>query len=153
MPGKYKFQRERLGEMIDEAMPLFFDHYKEIAHYQDIPLKPAFEVYYELDGANQLHVYTVRISATNELVGYALFFVKPNLHYSGSLQAQQDILFVHPKHRGFGRLFINWCDDQLRTAKVQAVYHHVKSRHNFGPLLERSGYEVVDIIFSKRLDK
>jgi N-acetylglutamate synthase-like GNAT family acetyltransferase len=62
---------------------------------------------------------------------------------------------VHPEYRstGAGPDLIRYCDEQLRADGCQAVYHHVKAAHNFGPLLKRMGYELVDLIYAKRLDK
>jgi GNAT superfamily N-acetyltransferase len=145
------FQREILTPTLwDELYPLFELHYKEIAHHKDIPLSPEKDLYFRAEEAGMLRVYTARDNG--EAIGYAWFFVKTNPHYSTSLQAQQDIIFIHPERRGFGAKFIAWCDEQLAAEKVQAVYHHVKQAHNFGPLLERMGYKLVDLIYTRRLD-
>lgn len=137
---------------MNEAMPLLYMHWKEIAHYQDIKLEPAFDKYEQLDAEGALRVYTARDDG-GLLIGYSVYFLRYNLHYRSSLNALQDVLFIHPNHRGMGGKFIKWCDEQLKEEKVQAVYHHVKAQHNFGPLLERMGYELVDLIYARRLDK
>lgn len=150
-----KFQRETATpEFCEELKPLLSKHYLEIAHYQDIPLDPAFDQYCALEKAGALRVFTCR-DETSRLIGYCIFFVKHNLHYQGSLQAVQDILFIDPEFRnaGFGARFIDFCDSQLRSEGVQVSYHHVKKAHNFGPLLEKLGYLEVDLIFGRRLDK
>ena len=54
---------------------------------------------------------------------------------------------------GAGERFIRYCDEQLRAQGVQAVYHHVKAKQSFGPTLTRQGYELVDLIYAKRLDR
>lgn len=161
-----RFQRETLSvSLFEEMKPLLEKHFHEIAHYQDIPLDPAIDQYLALERAGALRVFTARglIRAQNEdgnweekeiLAGYCIFFVRHNLHYQGSLQASQDILFVYPafRHAGFGSKFISFCDDELRKEGVQVAYHHVKQAHNFGPLLERIGYQLVDLIYGRRLD-
>ena len=145
------FQREILTpELWDELYPLFELHYKEIALYQDIPLSPEKNLYFKAEEMGMLRVYTAR--ENSEVIGYAWFWIKPNPHYSTSLQAQQDIIFIHPERRGFGAKFIAWCDEQLTAEKVQVVSHHVKHAHNFGPLLERMGYKLMDLIYTRRLD-
>lgn len=98
-----------------------------------------------------LNVFTARHEETNALTGYAIFFVKHNLHYSTSLQAIQDVLYIDQKQRGFGAKFILWCDQELKKLGVQAVYHHVKTKHDFGPLLKRIGYEHIDQIWGRLL--
>lgn len=147
-----QFQREPASEQLfNEAWPLLKSHYKEIAHYPDIELDPEFETYLNLDKAGVLRTFTAR-DEMGLLTGYALFFVRANIHYKSSIQAVQDVLYVDKTRRGFGAKFIFWCDEQLALEGVQAVYHHVKQAHNFGPILLRMGYSLVDLIYSKRLD-
>lgn len=146
-----KYQRETGTKILEEVKPLLALHWKEIAHYQDILLEPDWNSYAKCEEQGFLRVYTAR--KDGNLIGYGVYFVRYNLHYKSSLQASQDILFVHPDHRGIGARFIHWCDTQLQAEGVQAVYHHVKQAHNFGPLLERMGYQLVDLIYAKRLDK
>lgn len=146
-----RYQREPVThDLIEEMFPLLRLHYEEIAKFKDIPLEPDQESYIALDKAGIVRAFTARDEA-NTLQGYAVFFVKHNLHYKSSLQAVQDVLYVNPTSRGFGAKFILWCDKELQREGVQAVYHHVKSEHNFGPLLERMGYELVDLIYTRRL--
>jgi GNAT superfamily N-acetyltransferase len=147
-----KFQVENLDQFLAEAVPLLFAHWKEIAHYEDIELKPDMVAYGAAERAGTLRIFTAR-DEDNKLVGYSLFFVRRNPHYADSLQASQDIIYIDKNRRGFGARFIKWCDGQLKSEGVQAVYHHVKAKHNFGPLLERMGYELVDYIYAKRLDQ
>jgi len=148
------FQEESLtDEWLEEAMPLLVLHWREIAHYQDLMLEPDLSVYRKAEENGMLKVFTVRDTTSHVLLGYALFFVRNNPHYASSLQAVQDILFIRPEARGnTGRRFIQWCDQRLTAMGVQAVYHHVKATHNFGPLLERMGYKLVDLIYTRRLD-
>lgn len=145
-----RFARERFQDTIDEAMPLVTAHYDEIAHFKDIPLDPDHVMYAALEDAGVLRVFTARTDE-DQLIGYAVFFVRPNIHYKTSLQAAQDVIFIHPNHRGTGGKFILWCDEELRKEGVQAVYHHVKAAHNFGPMLERFGYQLIDLIYGRRL--
>lgn len=147
------FSREpATQELCDELKPLLEKHYTEIAHYLDIPLDPAFEQYIAMENVGALRVFTARLEG--KLIGYSIFFVRPNLHYRSSLQAAQDILFIDPDHRkgSFGGRLIAFCDEELKREGVQVVYHHVKKAHNFGPLLERMGYQLVDLIYGRRLD-
>jgi len=143
--------REDAESIFDEIRPLIIEHYEEIAHYQDIPLDPDWDAYAAASRAGNIRVFTAR--AGGRLIGYAVFFVRMNLHYKSSLQAVQDILFVHPDHRGQGLRLIRYADRYLKAEGVQVVYQHIKAAHNFGPALERMGYELMDLIYSKRLDK
>jgi len=147
-----RFQLENFSEVIDEALPLLHLHWKEISANLDIPVDVDVERYKQVSAQGKLRLFTAR-SEENKLIGYAVFFIDYNLHYKKSLQALQDVIFIHPKHRGIGGVFINWCDTQLMKENVQVSYHHVKAAHNFGPLLERMDYKLVDLIYMRRLDK
>lgn len=147
-----KFKREQFStDLFAEFLPLLTAHYKEVAHYQDIPLEPSVDGYRALADSGALRIFTAR-DEENDLVGYAVYFLKYNLHYQSSLQAGQDILYVRPDSRGIGARLIKWCDEQLKAEGVQVVYQHVKAAHNFGPMLERQGYELVDLLYARRLD-
>lgn len=150
-----KFQLETLTpEFIDEAFPLLVDHYNEIAHYKDIELAPDVEMYLKAQEHNKIRVYTVR-DDEGKLKGYNIFFLGINMHYKKSLQAKQDIVFLDKAFRGqgIGLKFFVWCDEQLKAEGVDVVYHHLKAAHNFGPMLEKIGYELQDLIYSKRLQR
>lgn len=144
------FQREAVADVIEEIKPLIALHWREIAHYQDIPLDPDWDFY---SRNHTIRVFTARDNGT--LVGYSVFFIAPNRHYKTSIQAVQDILFLHKDYR-HGKIayrMIKFCDCELKAEGAQVVYQHVKAAHDFGPLLGLLDYELVDLIYAKRLDK
>lgn len=149
------FQRESAKAVLSEITPLLEKHWDEIAHFRDIPLNPDYETYFKMDDAGLLRVFTARDEATKELIGYAIFFIKHNLHYKDSLQALQDVLFVDPTRRGsFSPRFVLWCDRQLKAEGVQVVFQHVKcATWNTIEFFQKLGYEKIDLILGKRLDK
>lgn len=150
------FQREEFTpKLVDEIQPLIAAHYREIAHYQDIPLDPDYDVYYKIADAGQLRVFTARKQKSGALVGYCLYFVRSNPHYKTSIQAVQDILFLTPELRGLtlGPALIAYTEARLKEEGVQVAMQHVKAAHNFGKMLERNGWELVDLIYTKRLDR
>lgn len=155
------FQREPLTAALwDEAYPLLLKHWREVSHFQDIPLEPDVARYHANEQNGVLRCFTARSGdefsssvKLGALVGYALYIVAPNAHYKSSVQAVQDVIYIDPAFRGgTGYRFIAWCDAQLAAEGVQAVYQHIKAAHNFGAVLERQGYELVDLIYAKRLD-
>lgn len=134
--------------------PVFERHYKEISAFQDIPLKPDFEKYMLMEKNGMLRCFVVRDNKDSmKLCGYALFFVHKNIHYSSSLQAIQDLLYLDKSLRGkgVGRAFIDWCDGELLHDGVELTYHHVKTKFNFGPMLEQIGYRHVENIYVRDL--
>lgn len=144
--------RERAYDVWDEIMPLLKAHWHEIAHYKDIPLEPDYSVYKELEDKGALRLYVARLDG--RIIGYSAYFLRYHPHYKSSLQAVQDIIYVDPAHRGgVGRRLIKHCDECLRSEGVQVVYQHMKAANSFGKLLERMGYELQELTYSKRLDK
>lgn len=149
--GDVAFSLEKYQDIYEEMYPLIQKHYKEISHYQDIELKIDNQMYFQMERVGALKAFTARLKG--ELIGYAVFFVRNNLHYSDSMQALQDVIFIDPTRRGFGKYFINWCDMWLKDYGVQVVYHHVKDKFDFGPMLYSLGYEKIDIVYGRRLDR
>jgi len=151
MATKVEFARESLTpELWAEAMPLLFAHKGEIAHFADIPLEPDVAMYSAVDAAGALRCFTARRDGA--LIGYCLFFVRPNPHYASSVQAVQDVLYLDPERRGItGYRFVRWCDEQLAAEGVEVVYHHLKAKHDHPALMRALGYEVVDYIYARRL--
>jgi hypothetical protein len=148
---KLQFKREKIKDVWQEMLPIFKLHWQEIAHYHDIPLDPDEETYFKLDDMNALRTYVAR-DGRSKIIGYQVFFIKNNIHYKSSKQAVQDVLFIEKEHRGAGWKFINWCDLQLFSEGVQVSVQHIKAAHNFGSTLERLGYELQDLIYTRRLD-
>lgn len=146
-----KFNTERLQDIWDEILPILKEHYLEIAHYKDIKFEPNISEYYKLEDLGFLKVFTAR--ENEELIGYNIFFIKSNMHYKSSLQAANDVIFIKRDRRGFGKKFIIWCDDELRKLGVQIIYHHIKFSQDWSVMLEKIGYEPIDKIMGKRLDK
>lgn len=147
------FQLEAVPDCWAEMCELFGEHYQEIAFYKDIALEPDAGVYERLAAAGAIRVYTVRDGGN--LVGYAMFLVRPNPHYRSSLTAVQDVLYLKPAYRRgrTGVTLIRVAETRLRAEGVQVVYHHVKRSNKVGRLLARMGYELVDEVYAKRLDK
>jgi len=139
--------------LIWEIEPLLTEHWREIATYKDIELRPNWGRYRELCDQGILHVFTARVG--HELVGYAIYFVNHSLHYAGSLQAIQDVIYVSPGARAgyLGMKLIQWSEQYLKNLGVQVIVQHQKIAHPaLGVVLKRMGYRQVDLMWSKRLD-
>lgn len=151
-----KFLREPVTlELLEELLPLFVEHDRAVAQFQDIRLNPNYEFYLSLEAAGRLRAFVARDAETNAALGYSAFIVMENPQRKESLIAQENVLFIHPEARGFGGAFVDWCDFQLQSEGVQVVYRHVKPKPdlNFSPLLERKGYELAELVWAKRLDR
>lgn len=146
------YQAEPLEPLWPEVYPLLVEHWQEIAQFPDITLAPDVPLYKALDEAGMLRIYTAR--AAGKLIGYVAFIVRTHMHYRDSLQAQQDVLFLQAEHRRglTGIRLLRFAEADLQQLGVQVVYQHVKTAHDFGPILERLGYGLVEKIYSKRLN-
>jgi hypothetical protein len=143
-------QPESIVAMEEELRPLLQKHWREVAHYQDIELDPDWPFYRT---SPVLRPFSVR--EDGKLAGYGIFGVSHNRHYMQSVQAVQDILFVDPNSRGgAGRLLVRTVDEHMKREGVQVIYQHQKLAHPaLGELLRSEGYEPVEVIWAKRLDK
>lgn len=134
-----------------EVTPLLQRHYREIASFQDIPLAPDVDTYMATAATGVIRVYTARTHDEGMLVGYALWFIRLNPHYSTSLQAVSDVVFLDAPLRGFaGAKFLAYMERQLDAEGVEVRYHHIKEKHNWSAMLGRMGYEPHDVIWAKR---
>lgn len=149
---KVTYQVERVAEVIEEIKPLLEAHWGEIALYRDrFPLRPDYGKYLHLDSVGMALVATVR--AGGVLIGYAVYFIMPHLHYQDCRIAMNDILYIKPEHRRgrVGIRLLGFAEDRLRQAGVDRILQHVKTQHDFGRLLERIGYEETERTFEKLL--
>jgi hypothetical protein len=110
------------------------------------------EVYEALERSECPRLFTARVE--RQLVGYCAYFVKRNPHYKSSWQALQDLVVMLPEHREALPDLITFAEHELRSEGVQVIYHHANASPILdGAVLERMGYEVLDHIWAKRLDR
>jgi len=149
-----KFQTERVTDVLDEIKPLLEAHWREIAPYQDqFPLRPDYEKYKMLDAAGMAHVVTAR--SDGELIGYSISFVMPHLHYQDCIIAMNDILFLKNEYRRgtTGKKLIAFAEQDLQKRGVHRMIIHVKTQHDFSPLLVRMGFTETERNFEKLLSR
>lgn len=149
------FAREEYSpQLVAEFEPLLRAHWREVAHYADLPLLPQWQRYEALAAAGVMRVFTAR--ANGALIGYSVHIVTPSMHYTVQT-ASEDILFVLPEHRHgtLGSRLIAFADEMLRGEGVVLSMRHVKFRPelDYSRLLERMGYERVDQLLGRRLDQ
>lgn len=144
-----RFYRGVLEEEFDEALPLIQRHWSEIAWKRDkIPLSVNKEQYLMMEEKGIIACYIGRDNG--QMVAYALFFLMSHPHYSKTLYATNDVIYVQPESRGMtGTKFIDFIEEDLRRSGVQTILYHVKESLNWGKLLERKGFEPVDRVWQK----
>lgn len=146
------YQRETAPFLWEEGSALFVKHWEEIAFYKDIALSPDVEAYNRLESVGGLRCFTVR--EAGKLIGYVVFLVRRHMHYD-ILCAAQDVLFVDLEYRKgmVGYRLIRYAEERLRAEGVTLITQHVKKSNNVGRLLERMGYQEMDAIYAKRIDR
>ncbi len=149
-----EFAREPYSQaLVDEMLPLWREHYEEIASDTYGPLDPNLEAYEMMDKYNVLRIYTIR--KEGKLIGYQIATITPHLHSKKHLTSSTDLIYVKPDERKglLGLQFIRWCGEQLLSDGVRVMYMSVNSDHDFRSLLERAGFKHVDQIYAKKLSE
>lgn len=144
------FQEECLAECLEEAKPLLYAHWQEIAHNKEkIPYCPAWDRYYKMEELGFLHIVTAR--EDGKLIGYFVSIVTSNLHYSTTLMATNDILYIVPEKRGtsLGYRLFKEAERRLKDMGVKSIVIHMKVYAAFDNLLEKLGYTNVERMYSK----
>jgi hypothetical protein len=144
---------EEKADVIINRVDFLEIHYDELALHKDtIPLNPDYDRYLSLESKNQLKIYTLR---TDEhiLIGYAVFFISPMIHYKSTICATNDLLYISKEYRQgmTGIKFIKYCETKLHEHGVHKITWHIKESNNFIPILKRMGYITEDIIVGKVL--
>jgi hypothetical protein len=147
-----RFAREALS-VIRPAVELMREHWEEIV-VDDRTMDVDWDTVLDLERRGGVMTLTARDATTDELVGYAVFFLLRHLHAKATITAQNDVIFLRKTHRGGrnGMRFLKYCEAEL-TGVAHLVLWHVKPATNFGPALEALGCRVHETIYAKRLRK
>lgn len=144
------FQREAMATAYPDAAPLMQAHWEEVGRDRDLlVLNPDVEKMVSLEAAGMWHVWTAR--ADGDLVGYAAWIVAPHLHYRDAVTAFCDVIYMSPGSRRHALSFIRHVEADLQTLGAAKAFFHVKVTKDFGPLLERLGYEWSEKLYERRL--
>jgi hypothetical protein len=144
------FQKEKLSDILDEAKPLFHEHWEEIAGNKDkYPLNVNYDVYLALDKTGALHVVTARDNG--KLVGYVITIVLPHLHYMDCLTAMNDILMLKKEYRRgtTGIRMLKFSEESLNERGVMRHILHIKTCLDWGKIAERLGYIQTEKTYEK----
>lgn len=147
---KIIFSVEPIDSIQNEIIPLLETHWEEHEWKKSAPMKPDWDRYKMLESVGGLAILTARDEG---LIGYNVFFIHESLHYKGKRIAVQDLIYIKPEKRGFGKYFIHWCNDKLREFECSEVFYHVKAKNDFGDkLLIPQGFELIDRVYGKDLN-
>lgn len=132
---------EEWSDCVRELMPLWQQHWEEIAIHRDsIPLAPDLDEYRRLEAAGNLSVVVAR--SEGSVAGYYISFVKTHLHYRTTLHAFTDVYYVLPEFRkGFcGIRLIEAAMAEWRRRGVKKAFTATKFALNMTPVFEHLGW-------------
>lgn len=148
---------EPLDALLDDGLAdIVARHWAEVGmHKEDVPLAVDWERYYRLEADGILKLMAAR--QDDRLVGYASFLVMPHMHYSTTLHAMNDAIYVDPDVRGVGIKLIRAAEKALaelaRPKPVRILYHaklHVeKERGTLARVFEALGYKAFETSHDK----
>jgi GNAT superfamily N-acetyltransferase len=149
-----RITEESVTANIDQAAPLLRAHWEEIARNKDVMvLKPNVAAYAALEAAGLLICLVARDG--DDMVGYCVSILnRSHLHYADLCTAMNDVLYVRPEYRGAARVGLKLIAEMERLAAergAQLVLWHAKEHTALAGLLPRLGYEVQDVMFSRRV--
>lgn len=146
------FYRET-SDFMDEAVDMLAAHNAEVGVLPTTPLCFDMVTYRAAEIAGRLRVYAAR-DDVRKLCGYAVYSVAQHPHY-GTLMALQESLYLLPAYRGrhVGSLFLAWISTSLTTEGVGHVFQSVPVANNFGPMLERLGFQPHEVVYHKILER
>lgn len=145
-----EYNVEFLSMCLEELKPLLTEHWEEIALNKDkIKLNPNYKQYLDLEKAGMCH--TVIARKDSKVIGYYISFIVDHMHYQDHKFAMNDIMFLHPDHRG-GRTamkLIKFAEERLRKLGVSVMTMHMKTDFPFEPLAQACGFNKVEYNYSK----
>lgn len=142
-----------IAQLREQGGALLKAHYDEVAKNKDVMvLDPDWDRYIALDDAGVLVVLGV-FSEDEQLLGYSVGLVTSHLHYRGLTYYQNDVLFLAASARR-SHIGIDLIEATERVAGARGarfVCWHAKQGTALDRLLDRRGYGVQDIIYSRRI--
>lgn len=146
----YTYHKETFEEVVDDIQGLIQNHWEEIAlNREKVELLPDYGGYRKLMEMDLLQAYTVRRDGI--LIAYMFVVVSPHLHYSSTIFATNDILYVDQKYRktmvAF-RLF-RFVEKELKAKGVHVFNVNMKTLHPFCNFVEGLGFKHIENIYSK----
>lgn len=138
--------------ILNNSEQLFAEHYDEICvHKQFMKLSPNSESYLQLEEAGFLMILGAFVN--DELVGYSVNLISQHLHYRELKCMNNDLLFVSSKYRAspLGLKLIRLTEKKAKEIGVKMVTWHAKQDSQLSSLMQRKGYSVQDIIYSKEV--
>lgn len=146
-------QVERFADIVAPLRVLFTDMWSDMS--RDISLPPLdvnYDGYVRLEAAGVLRTFTVRLRGA--LVGAAVFFVSPSMHYGGTKWASSDVIWIRPDMRRplLGYRLLKFAEDAMQREGVTVLRMGAQlARPELGRLLVYMGYNAAEVHYQKVL--
>lgn len=146
------FAAERLNRSTQPPAWMLHDHYVENAPLKDtLKLDPDWSRYFEAQEKGEFLWVTARQAGS--IVGYMAVFLHPHPHYKGTIVAVDDVHYLMPVHRGNGngKALIAFAEKAAFERGARVFSMRTKAEQSHGPLFEKLGYRLVDLVYVKEL--
>jgi hypothetical protein len=149
-------------DLIDELMPLFRDHWKEMAYaLPEFQFEVDVDRYILAEAAGMLRLYIAR-GEDKAIAGYAVVFVQPSFHLVRDKQflkrgpgriseATQVAIYLRSDHRGSGAKFVEAYQAMLQEEGIEMLYHHAQIGGPMEAILEFLGHTKTETTWCLKL--
>lgn len=135
----------RIASLVEE-------HWQETASHKEIrSLNIPIDRYETLENVGCL--LSLFVIDDGEIVGYSINVIAEDLHAADTIKAQNDAIFVKSTHRKTraGMMLMSATEKAAKDMGASLMIWHAKPGSKLDAILERNGYGVLDVLYSKRL--
>lgn len=145
------FSTSKGKDCIEQLKKMFDAHYEELSVTKNAKLNPDYDIYMKMDSHNMLEV--ILCKNDDEVIGYIVFFISPNLHYKDCLLATEDIYYLKPEYRKgtTGIKMFKFAEKYLKSINVNMIKYGTKTHLDNSRLFEYLGYNFIEKIFTKEI--
>lgn len=136
-----------------EVEPLAETHWFEVINEQGHTPAVDADSFAALDEMGRAMLMVARSGGA--VVGYVLALIVPHPHATGLRVAEVNALYLMPELRQGtnAQQMIRRLHQELAAVGVQRVYQAAPISRNCGALFKSMGYEVTDVLWSRRIDQ
>lgn len=141
---------EAMSSVIEEIASLSIRNYHETGIDPSIEYNPDWAMYLSYELTDSVRIITARYNGV--LVGYAAFLIGPFKHNKDVLYADLDAIWISPGFRsGFLAMKMIKRGEKELLGKVQFIMATSTVKKPIDKLLERAGYNAVEVLYYKPL--
>ena len=142
----------RMSEWIEEAMPLFIEHWEEVAKVTGVP-EPSIDVEYLERAEESGMLFTVGAFVNEELVGYSVNSIGKTLNFDSLVIMDNEGIFIKKQYRAMlgGIRLIEESEKLAKERGATRAKWHTYTGTRAAALFDSLGYKPYDIIYSKEL--